>query len=157
MSALASLQDAETMGSFDPVVSLVPRSTSVNYHLKKVFADRELSEDSVIPSFRITAADGKSYDTQHNNLSAIIAVGYNVNSERAVQFRKWATSIIDIYATAVDYDVTSEATRRFFATVTNKLHWAIHGQSAAEVIFYRADATKDRMGRTAYRQPMPSV
>ena len=70
---------------------------TVNYHLKKVFADRELSEVSVIRSFRITAADGKSYDTQHYNLSAIIAVGYKVNSERAVQFRKWATGIIESF------------------------------------------------------------
>jgi hypothetical protein len=154
---------------------------TVNYHLKKVFDDGELSAGSVIRNFRITAADGKSYDTQHYNLSAIIAVGYKVNSERAVQFRKWATGIIesftikgfamdderlkndgsilgkkyfeeqlqrireirlserkfyqkitDIYATSIDYDVTAAATKRFFATVQNKLHWAIHGQTAAE-------------------------
>lgn len=170
---------------------------TINYHLKKIFADRELDENSVIRNFRITAADGKSYDTLHYNLSAIIAVGYKVNSERAVQFRKWATGIIeqftikgfamdderlkndgtilgkkyfeeqlqrireirlserkfyqkitDIYATAIDYDVTATATKRFFATVQNKLHWAIHGQTAAEVIFSRADAAKDRMGLT---------
>lgn len=136
---------------------------TVNYHLKKVFADNELQEDSVIRNFRITAADGKTYDTQHYNLFGIIAVGYKVNSERAVQFRKWATGIIkeftikayvmdderlkndgtilgkkyfeeqlqrireirlserkfyqkitDIYATALDYDVTAQATQRFF-------------------------------------------
>ena len=173
---------------------------TINYHLKKVFADRELQEDSVIRNFRITAADGKSYDTQHYNLSAIIAVGYKVNSERAVQFRKWATGIIesftikgfamdderlkndgsilgkkyfeeqlqrireirlserkfyqkitDIYATSIDYDVTATATKRFFATVQNKLHWAIHGQTAAEVILSRADASKDRMGLTTWK------
>jgi len=67
---------------------------TVNYHLKKVFFDSELEEDSVIRNFRITAADGKNYNTKHYNLSAIIAVGYKVNSERAVQFRKWATHII---------------------------------------------------------------
>lgn len=67
---------------------------TVNYHLKRVFADNELQADSVIRNFRITAADGKTYDTQHYNLSGIIAVGYKVNSERAVQFRKWATGII---------------------------------------------------------------
>ena len=67
---------------------------TINYHLKKVFADSELEEDSVIRNFRITAADGKNYNTKHYNLSAIIAVGYKVNSERAVQFRKWATTII---------------------------------------------------------------
>jgi hypothetical protein len=173
---------------------------TVNYHLKKVFDDGELSAGSVIRNFRITAADGKSYDTQHYNLSAIIAVGYKVNSERAVQFRKWATGIIesftikgfamdderlkndgsilgkkyfeeqlqrireirlserkfyqkitDIYATSIDYDVTAAATKRFFATVQNKLHWAIHGQTAAEVILSRADAGKDRMGLTTWK------
>lgn len=68
---------------------------TVNYHLKKVFADSELQENAVIRSFRITAADGKSYNTLHYNLAAIIAVGYKVNSERAVQFRKWATGILE--------------------------------------------------------------
>jgi hypothetical protein len=173
---------------------------TINYHLKKVFDDAELEAGSVIRNFRITAADGKSYDTQHYNLSAIIAVGYKVNSERAVQFRKWATGIIesftikgfamdddrlkndgsilgkkyfeeqlqrireirlserkfyqkitDIYATSIDYDVTAAATKRFFATVQNKLHWAIHGQTAAEVILSRADATKERMGLTTWK------
>ena len=173
---------------------------TVNYHLKKVFDDGELEAGSVIRNFRITAADGKTYDTQHYNLSAIIAVGYKVNSERAVQFRKWATGIIesftikgfamdderlkndgsvlgkkyfeeqlqrireirlserkfyqkitDIYATSIDYDVTAAATKRFFATVQNKLHWAIHGQTAAEVVVSRADASKDRMGLTTWK------
>ena len=67
---------------------------TVNYHLKKIFFDAELQKNSVIREFRITASDGKKYDTQHYNLSAIIAVGYKVNSERAVQFRKWATQIL---------------------------------------------------------------
>lgn len=173
---------------------------TINYHLKKCFSDSELEETAVIRNFRITAADGKSYDTNHYNLSAIIAVGYKVNSERAVQFRKWATAIIreftikgytmdderlkndgsvlgkryfeeqlqrireirlserkfyqkitDIYATAMDYDVTAQATKRFFATVQNKLHWAIHGQTAAEVIVDRADAEKDHMGLTTWK------
>ena len=173
---------------------------TVNYHLKQVFADNELLEASVIRNFRITAADGKSYDTKHYNLSAIIAVGYKVNSERAVQFRKWATTIIesftikgfamdderlkndgsiitkqyfeeqlqrireirlserkfyqkitDIYATSIDYDVTAQSTMRFFATVQNKLHWAIHGHTAAELIVSRADADKANMGLTAWK------
>jgi hypothetical protein len=72
-------------------------TNTVNYHLKKVFADNESQEDSVLRNFRITAADGKTYHTQHYNLSAIIAVGYKVNSERAVQFRKWATGIIESF------------------------------------------------------------
>lgn len=173
---------------------------TVNEHLKKIFADSELEENSVIRKFRITASDGKNYDTQHYKLPAIIAVGYKVNSERAVQFRKWATGIIekftieayvmdderikaggsilteryfeeqlqrvreirlserkfyqkitDIYATAIDYDVTAQATKRFFATVQNKLHWAIHGQTAAEVVYNRADADKDHMGLTSWK------
>jgi hypothetical protein len=173
---------------------------TINYHLKKVFSDGELQEDSVIQNFRITAADGKSYDTKHYSLSAIIAVGYKVNSERAVQFRKWATAIVesftikgfamdderlkndgsvltkqyfeeqlqrireirlserkfyqkitDIYATSIDYDVTAQATKRFFATVQNKLHWAIHGKTAAEIIYHRADAGKDAMGLATWK------
>ena len=173
---------------------------TINYHLKKVFGDGELVEDSVIRSFRITAADGKSYNTQHYNLAAIIAVGYKVNSERAVQFRKWATTIIesftikgfamdderlkndgsvlgkryfeeqlqrireirlserkfyqkitDIYATSIDYAVTAQSTKRFFAMVQNKLHWAIHGETAAEVIYHRADAGKNSMGLTSWK------
>jgi hypothetical protein len=173
---------------------------TINYHLKKVFSDSELEAESVIRNFRITASDGKNYNTQHYKLPAIIAVGYKVNSERAVQFRKWATGIIeqftikayvmdderiksggsilteqyfeeqlqrireirlserkfyqkitDIYATAVDYDVTAQATKRFFATVQNKLHWAIHGQTAAEIVYHRADAEKVNMGLTTWQ------
>ena len=175
-------------------------TNTINYHLKKIFSDSELDENSVIRNFRITAKDGKSYNTKHYNLSAIIAVGYKVNSERAVQFRKWATGIIkeytikayvmdderlkndgtmlgkkyfeeqlerireirlserkfyqkitDIYATAIDYDVTAQVTKRFFATVQNKLHWAIHGQTAAEVVYNRADADKTHMGLTTWK------
>ena len=173
---------------------------TVNYHLGKIFSDSELQADSVIRNFRITAVDGKNYHTKHYNLSAIIAVGYKVNSERAVQFRKWATTVVeeftvkayvmdderiksggsiltekyfeeqlqrvreirlserkfyqkitDIYATSVDYDVTAQATKRFFATVQNKLHWAIHRQTAAEVVFHRADAQKPNMGLETWK------
>ena len=173
---------------------------TINYHLKKVFSDSELEEVSVIRNFRTTAADGKNYNTKHYKLTAIIAVGYKVNSERAVQFRKWATGVIeqftikayvmdderikaggsilieqyfeeqlqrireirlserkfyqkitDIYATAIDYDVTAQATKRFFATVQNKLHWAIHGQTAAELVYHRADAEQPNMGLTSWK------
>ncbi len=173
---------------------------TINYHLQKAFKDSELAEESVIRKFRITAADGKTYDTGHYNLSAIIAVGYKVNSERAVQFRKWATTVVkeytvkgfamdderlkaggtvltqqyfeeqlqrvreirlserkfyqkitDIYATAIDYDRSATATQRFFATVQNKLHWAIHGRTTAEVIVDRADAGKQHMGLTTWK------
>ena len=173
---------------------------TINYHLQKVFSSSELEEDSVIRNIRITAADGKNYDTKHYKLAAIIAVGYKVNSERAVQFRKWATTIIeefaikgyamdderlksggsmlsdqyfeeqlqrireirlserkfyqkitDIYTTSMDYDVTAQATKRFFTTVQNKLHWAIHGQTAAEIIFHRANAEMKNMGLTTWK------
>jgi len=173
---------------------------TINYHLKKVFSDSELQEEAVIRNFRITAADGKNYDTQHYSLAAIIAVGYKVNSERAVQFRKWATGIVeefavkgfamdderlksggsvltekyfeeqlqrvreirlserkfyqkitDIYATALDYDSSATATQRFYAAVQNKLHYAIHGKTAAEVIVDRAEHQKENMGLTTWK------
>ena len=175
-------------------------SHTITYHLQKIFTDNELEESSVTRIFRVTADDGKTYNTKHYNLSAIIAVGYKVNSERAVQFRKWATQIIeeftikgfamdderlkndgtllgkkyfeeqlqrireirlserkfyqkitDIYATSIDYDPKSSATQRFFATVQNKLHWAIHGHTAAEVIYERANAEKPHMGLTSWK------
>lgn len=175
-------------------------SHTITYHLQKIFTDNELEESSVTRIFRVTADDGKTYNTKHYNLSAIIAVGYKVNSERAVQFRKWATQIIeeftikgfamdderlkndgtllgkkyfeeqlqrireirlserkfyqkitDIYATSIDYDPKSSATQRFFATVQNKLHWAIHGHTAAEVIYERANAQKPHMGLTSWK------
>lgn len=173
---------------------------TISDHLQKIFSDSELHKDSVIRNFRITASDGKTYNTQHYNLSAVIAVGYKVNSERAVLFRKWATHIVqeftikgfamdderlkndgtilgkkyfeeqlqrireiriserkfyqkitDIYSTAIDYDVTALATQRFFATVQNKLHWAIHGNTAAELIVNRADHQKENMGLTTWK------
>ena len=171
---------------------------NVNYHVKKIFSDSELQEDSVIRKFRITAADGKSYSTNHYSLEMIIAVGFKVNSERAVQFRKWINQIAkdytikgwvvdderlkrgtyltekyfdeqlerireiraserkfyqkitDLYATAVDYDKNASTTRRFYATVQNKMHYAVHGHTAAELIVERADHTKDHMGLTTW-------
>ena len=175
-------------------------TNTINYHIKKIFEDSELEEDSVIRNFRITASDGKSYDTKHYNLKMIIAVGFKVNSERAVQFRKWVNNIAkeytikgfamdderlkndgsiltkkyfeeqlerireirsserkfyqkitDIYATAIDYDKDATATKRFYATVQNKMHFAIHGHTAAELIVARADATKNHMGLTTWQ------
>ena len=173
---------------------------TINYHIKKIFEDSELEEDSVIRNFRITATDGKSYDTKHYNLQMIIAVGFKVNSERAVQFRKWVNNIAkeytikgfamdderlkndgsiltkkyfeeqlerireirsserkfyqkitDIYATAIDYDKDATATKRFYATVQNKMHFAVHGHTAAELIVERADARKNHMGLTTWQ------
>lgn len=172
---------------------------TINYHIKKIFEDSELTEDSVIRKFRITAEDGKSYDTMHYNLQMIIAVGFKVNSERAVQFRKWVNQIAkdytiqgwvldsdrlknggsiltkdyfkrlleeireiriserqfyqkitDLYATAIDYDKTAKTTKDFFAKVQNKLHWAIHKHTAAELIYERANSTKENMGLTSW-------
>ncbi len=172
---------------------------TINYHIKKVFTDSELSEDSVIRKFRITASDGKPYNTNHYSLQMIIAVGFKVNSERAVQFRKWVNQIAtqytirgwvmdderlkqgsyltdkyfdeqlerireiraserkfyqkvtDLYATAVDYDRTAAATKRFYATVQNKMHFAVHGHTAAELIVERADHTREHMGLTTWQ------
>ena len=172
---------------------------TINYHVKKIFSDSELQEDSVIRKFRIIAADGKSYSTNHYSLEMIIAVGFKVNSERAVQFRKWVNQIAkdytikgwvmdderlknggsvltteyfdrlleqireirlserrfyqkitDIYATALDYDRTSKTTKQFFAKVQNKMHYAVHGHTAAELIYERADADKPHMGLTTW-------
>jgi len=172
---------------------------AINQHLKRIYADRELDEEAVIKSYLITAADGKGYWVKHYNLQAIIAVGFKIENERAVQFRKWANQIVkdytiqgwvmdverlkaggsvltkefferqlekireirfserkfyqkitDIYATALDYDSTAAATQRFFAAVQNKLHYAIHGQTAAEVIVDRADHRKENMGLTSW-------
>mgnify|MGYP003385350338 FL=1 len=172
---------------------------AVNQHLKRIFADNELVEEAVVKHYLITAADGKNYQVKHYSLQAIIAVGFKIENERAVQFRKWANRIVkdytiqgwamdverlkhggsilgnefferqlekireirlserkfyqkitDIYATAIDYDSTATATKRFFAAVQNKLHYAIHGQTAAEVIVDRADHRKENMGLTSW-------
>lgn len=172
---------------------------AVNQHLKRIFADNELVEEAVVKHYLITAADGKNYQVKHYSLQAIIAVGFKIENERAVQFRKWANRIVkdytiqgwtmdverlkhggsildnefferqlekireirlserkfyqkitDIYATAIDYDSTATATKRFFAAVQNKLHYAIHGQTAAEVIVDRADHRKESMGLTSW-------
>ena len=174
------------------------RST-IAEHLKSLFETGELDEPSVCRDFRHTAEDGKKYTTRFYNLDAIIAVGFRVNSARAIQFRQWATGILrdyairgyvldkerlkngsffgieyfenllaeireiraserkfyqkitDIYATAMDYHKDSETTQTFFATVQNKLHFAIHGHTAAELIVERADSNKEKMGLTTWK------
>ena len=172
---------------------------TINYHIKKLQDDHEI-ESSTIRNFRIVQKEGArevERDITHYNLKVIIAVGYKVDSQKAVQFRKWATGIIeeytikgyamdddrlknggtvltkqyfeellerireirlserrfyqkitDIYATALDYDAKSETTRLFFANVQNKLHYAITGNTAAEIVYNRSDATKPNMGLT---------
>lgn len=171
----------------------------VTKHLKNVYESGELSEAATCANFAQVADNGKTYRYKFYALSAIIAVGYRVNSGRATEFRQWATKVLstftrqgyvldkdrlingqifdedyfdhliseiqeiraserrfyqkitDIYATAVDYSLDSQTTRNFFATVQNKMHYAVHGNTAAEVIMARADHTKEHMGLTSWR------
>ena len=171
----------------------------VTKHLKNIFESKELDENAVCAKFAQTADDGKTYQYKFYSLSAIIAVGYRVNSGRATQFRQWATKVLDtftkqgyvldknrlingqifdedyfehliaeiqeiraserrfyqkitdIYATAVDYSVVSVTTKEFFAAVQNKMHFAVHGNTAAEVIIQRANHQKEHMGLTSWR------
>ncbi len=173
---------------------------NISLHLKNIFKENELEENSVTEEFSVTASDRKAYKTKHYNLDAIIAVGYRVNSKRATAFRQWATSVLrdyairgyvidkkrmengtflgedyfehllaeireirlserrfyqkltDIYATAMDYNKEAVITKEFFAKVQNKLHYAIHGHTAAELIISRADAEKKHMGLTTWEQ-----
>ena len=170
----------------------------VTRHLKNIFESGELAEDSTCAKFAQVADNGKTYQYKFYSLSAIIAVGYRINSDRATQFRQWATKVLDtftkqgyvldknrlvngqifdedyfdhliseiqeiraserrfyqkitdIYATAVDYSADSQTTKSFFATVQNKMHYAVHGSTAAEVIMSRADHTKQHMGLTSW-------
>lgn len=175
---------------------------TINDHIKKIFSDSELEELSTIRKYRIVQTEGSRQVERainHYNLQMIIAVGFKVNNERAVQFRKWANNIVkdytikgwvidderlknggsvltekyfeqlleqireirlserrfyqkitDIYATALDYDRTSSTTKNFFAKVQNKMHYAVHGHTAAELIYERADAEQKHMGLTTW-------
>ena len=175
---------------------------TVNEHIKKIYRDSELEPILTIRKFRIVQTEGSrqvSRDVAHYNLQMIIAVGFKVNNERAVQFRKWANQIVkdytikgwamdderlknggsvltteyfdrlleqireirlserrfyqkitDIYATSLDYDRTAQTTKQFFAKVQNKMHYAVHGHTAAELIYERADAKQPHMGLTTW-------
>ena len=185
---LATLYDVET--------------PTINEHIAKIFSDHELEPEATIRNFRIVQTEGTrqvSREVKHYNLQMIIAVGFKINSDRAVQFRKWVNKIAkdytiqgwvmdderlknggsaltekyyekllekireirlserrfyqkvtDIYATALDYDKNAKTTREFFAKVQNKMHFAVHGQTAAEMIYSRADAKKEHMGLTTW-------
>ena len=175
---------------------------TISEHIRKVYADSELDEGATIRKFRIVQSEGArqvSREVNHYSLQMIIAVGFKVNSERAVQFRKWVNQIAkeytikgwvmdderlkrgtyltdkyfeeqlervreiraserlfyqkitDLYATAVDYDKTAASTRRFYAKVQNKMHYAVHGHTAAELIMERADSTREHMGLTTWQ------
>mgnify|MGYP001624027979 FL=1 len=175
---------------------------AINQHIKKIYEDSELEPESTIKKFLIVQMEGSrqvSREVAHYNLQMIIAVGFKVNNERAVQFRKWANGIVknytikgwvldderlknggsvltkeyfdrlleqireirlserrfyqkitDIYATSLDYDRTAQTTKLFFAKVQNKMHFAVHGHTAAELIYERADAEKPHMGLTTW-------
>jgi hypothetical protein len=172
--------------------------STISEHLTAIFASGELDENSVVRKFRTTASDGKQYTQNYYNLQAIIAVGFKVNSEKAVRFRAWAADVLadfavkgyvldkerlkndrifsenyfehlledireirlserkfyqkitDIYSLSYDYDPQSKETVQFFKTVQNKLHYAIHGHTAAEIVVGRANAEKEHMGLTTW-------
>ena len=184
----------------DMIATLYEKGRStITEHLKNIFSDGELDENSTCRKFRRVAANGKGYNTNFYNLEAVIAVGFRTNSEKAIVFRQWATSILknfsirgyvidkerlkngtflneeyfdnlleeireiraserrfyqkitDIYATAMDYSADALTTKTFFKTVQNKLHFAIHGKTAAELIMDRANSEKENMGLTTWR------
>jgi hypothetical protein len=174
---------------------------AINQHLKRIFSDNELEPEATIKKYLIVQSEGRrevQRSVEHYCLQAIIAVGFKIENERAVQFRKWANQIVkdytvqgwtmdaerlkhggiltdefferqlekireirlserkfyqkitDIYATALDYDPSATATKRFFAAVQNKMHYAVHGQTAAELIVDRANHEKQNMGLTSW-------
>ena len=171
--------------------------SNISEHIKHIFEEGELNEESVVRKFRTTAADGKEYLVSHYNLDMIIALGYRVRSIIATRFRQWATErlkeyivkgftldderlkklgggsywkellerirdirasekvlyrqILEIYATSIDYDPRAQVSQEFFKKVQNKIHYAIHGHTAAELIVERADAEKDFMGLLTFK------
>ena len=177
--------------------------SNVSEHVKHIFDEGELQENSVVRKFRTTAADGKSYLTTHYNLDMIIALGYRVRSIIATRFRQWATirlkeyitkgftldddrlkqlggggywkellerirdirstekvlyrQVLEIYATSIDYDPRASVSQQFFQKVQNKIHYAIHGHTAAELIVARADAEKDFMGLLTFKGNQPTL
>ena len=177
--------------------------SNVSEHIKHIFEDGELCEESVVRKFRTTAADGKEYLVSHYNLDMIIALGYRVRSIIATRFRQWATKrlkeyivkgftldderlkklgggsywkellerirdirasekvlyrqILEIYATSIDYDPRAQVSQDFFKKVQNKIHYAIHGHTAAELIVERADAEKDFMGLLTFKGNHPTL
>ncbi len=177
--------------------------SNVSEHIKHIFEEGELTEESVVRKFRTTAADGKSYLVTFYNLDMIIALGYRVRSIIATRFRQWATlrlkeyiqkgftldderlkrlggggywkellarirdiratekvfyrQVLEIYATSMDYDPRTSVSQEFFKKVQNKIHYAIHGNTAAELIVQRADAEKDFMGLFTFKGSQPTL
>ncbi|WDF78003.1 RhuM family protein [Mucilaginibacter sp. KACC 22773] len=176
--------------------------STISEHIKNIFEEAELDENSVVRNFRTTAADGKYYNTTFYNLDVIISVGYRVKSHQGTKFRQWATArlreyivkgftmnddmlkqagggnyfeellarirdirssekvfwskVLDIYATSIDYDPKLEISVLFFQTVQNKMHWAAHGHTAAEIIYQRIDAQKTNLGLTHIKGNKPT-
>jgi len=177
--------------------------SNISEHIKHIFEEGELEENSVVRKFRTTAADGKKYNTTHYNLDMIISLGYRVKSKIATNFRRWATErlkeymikgftmdderlknlgggnywkelldrirdirssekvmyrqVLDLYATSVDYDPKSSESIAFFKMVQNKLYYAAHGHTAAEVIYERADASQPFMGLKSFSGDFPAL
>lgn len=177
--------------------------SNVSEHIKHIFEDGELNEDSVVRKFRTTATDGKEYQVAHYSLDMIISLGYRIRSILATRFRQWATErlkeyivkgftldderlkklgggsywkellerirdiratekvlyrqILEIYATSIDYDPRALVSQEFFKKVQNKIHFAIHGHTAAELIVERADAEKDFMGLMTFKGNHPTL
>ncbi|MFC1532262.1 virulence RhuM family protein [Thermodesulfobacteriota bacterium] len=175
---------------------------TISEHIRNIFKEGELREESVVRKFRTTAADGKNYNVSYYNLDVIISVGYRVKSHRGTQFRIWATQrlreyiikgftldderlkqagggnyfdellerirdirssekvfwrkVLDIYATSIDYDPNTDMSKEFFSVVQNKMHWAAHGHTAAEIVSDRADANQPNMGMTTWMGTKPS-
>ena len=199
-----NLQDETVWLSLDQMAQLFQRDKStISRHIKNIFEEGELSQDSVVANFATTANDGKTYQVEYYNLDMIISVGYRVKSIQATKFRIWATNVLkeyikkgfamdderlkgngggtywkelldrirdirssekvlyrqvlDLYATSVDYNPKSDESIQFFKIVQNKLHYAAHGHTAAEVIFERADAEKPFMGLTNFSGELPSI
>lgn len=197
ISINVQIEDETVWLTQDQMAELFDKSKkTISEHTVNIFSECELSEGSVVRNFRITAADGKSYDVKHYNLDVIISVGYRVKSLRGTQFRQWATKrlreyiikgftmdderlkqgggryfkellqrirdirssernlyqqVTDIYATSIDYKKDADMTKKFFATVQNKMHYAVHGKTAAEVVYARADAQQPNMGLTNFK------
>lgn len=190
--------------SQEQLVELYQSSKSnISEHIKHIFEEQELDENSVVRKFRTTASDGKSYNIKYYNLEMIIAIGYRVRSNIGTNFRKWATTtlneyivkgfainddllkragggryfkellarirdirsservfwrqVLDIFATSIDYNPKLEVSQNFFKTVQNKMHWATHGHTAAEIIAERANAEKDFMGLTSFNGDYPML